>query len=114
MSAPTELNVDIYAGDDLTLTLTDTGADIVDLTGSTITFTVAETFGSATKKITKTTADSAEIEITDAANKIFDVKLVSADTANLSGNFALKVVITDVAGNDATSAVGRFRVLGGA
>ena len=78
------MNLSIILGNDkaIELTITDADDNIVDLTDGLLEFHVTDWRG--TEKILKTSADAAEIEITDAVAGEATLKFVPADTATLT------------------------------
>lgn len=105
------VNLEIVRGDNITWQMTtqniEDGLD-ANITGATLKFTVKADFNSAAV-IEKTT--SGGIVITDAANGIFQVSLVPADTSGLeTGGYVFDVEIT-LSGKVGTIAVGEIEIL---
>lgn len=95
---------DPYSGDDDPLEFTiyqPDGETPLDLTNMGVTWALGDRVSGPTH-VTKTTANTGEIAIVDAAGGRFDVLLDSADTADLSGSYYHEVEVTDVDDNDFT------------
>jgi len=105
---------EVFQGDDKTYELTvvdDADPPVaVAITGFTIKFTVKEFKTDTTNKIQKTTADAAEILITDGPNGLAEIYLVPADTAVLSGEFFYDIEVTNLSSKIYTIATGRFTI----
>lgn len=78
-------NIELYRGDSRTfkVTVKDENGNAVDITGASIKFSVKERIGDASYVFQKTSAQSSEITITDAANGEYEVYIVPANTQNL-------------------------------
>lgn len=79
----------LFLGSSKTLRVTvyDDDGTLLDLTGSTLFFTVRDNIGAVAAEITKTSADSAEIEILTQSGATLgqaDIKLVPGDTSALA------------------------------
>jgi hypothetical protein len=80
----------VTAGDNRTLSLVVTRSDVaVDLTGASLTFTAE---GPVTS-IAKSSADSAEIDITSAAGGLAEIYLLPADTSEVVKREDLDIVV---------------------
>jgi len=88
--------IDLARGTDRTLRLTVTEDGVaVDITDADLTFTVRVDLASATTVIQKTTADPAEIDLTDPENGIAEIYLVPTDTEDLAvGTYVYDVWMT--------------------
>lgn len=98
-----------WAGDDVTLsaTATNSSGSAVNLTGSTLEWTLTD---GRTERITKTT--SSGITVVTAASGTFTVSLDAADTADLeAGTYRHRATVTDGSSNVTTVLDGRARVL---
>jgi hypothetical protein len=99
------LPVDIWAGEDRTLTLAarDSANAPVNLTNKTVTFRVARPL-----------SDVAVFEKTgstiSASAGTFSVAIADSDTQNMSGDYRYTAYTTDGSGNIAVVCSGRFRV----
>jgi hypothetical protein len=99
----------LWAGDDVTLsaTATDSAGAAVNLTGSTLSWTLSD---GNVARVTKTTSDG--ITVTSAANGTFTVSLDTADTSDLeAGTYRHRATVTDASSNITTVLDGRARVL---
>lgn len=78
-------NVEIYRGDNRTfkVTVKDGDGNAVNIAGASIVFSVKEKISDAAYIIQKSSSVGSEITITDAANGIYEVYLLPADSQNL-------------------------------
>jgi hypothetical protein len=83
----TAQNFELYAGEDKTIEVT--VSDVVDLSGSTITYKMATTKGGASVVI-KTSAT----DITSTLN-VISIPLPASDTASLSGRYYYQITVVD-------------------
>lgn len=95
----------IYAGSSKTLRVTvyDDDSALLDLTGSTVYFTVRQSIGAATTEITKTSATVSEIEILTQSGTTLgqaDIKLVPGDTSALTIGLHFYDVWIELAGGE--------------
>jgi|GEM_PF-4150342 len=99
---------EMYSGDDQTIeiTVTDDAGDPVDLSGSELTFVIAED-GSA--EVTKATADG-DISITGANNNVATIQLDASDTDDLDGAYHIELQQTDSGNNVATLTRGTLSI----
>ncbi len=105
--------IDIFQGDNKTykLTVVDRNDAVVDISSSTIKFIVKKLLGDTTGLITKTTADAAEVLITDGPNGAAEIYLVPADTSSMErGEYEYDVEYTAVSGKKHTIIVSRFTI----
>lgn len=102
-------NFEMTAGDSKTLVVTVKDAEGVDvsITGATIKWHAARSFGK-TASITKTT--SSGIAITDGANGVFTVTLAGSVTESLVGNFYHEAEVTFSDGTVATVLFGTMKI----
>ena len=102
-------NFVMTAGDDKTLVVTvkDANGTAVNITGASIKWQCARSFGKASD-ISKTT--SSGISITDGANGVFTVTLTAANTESLRGNFYHEAQLTDSGGAISTVLFGTMKV----
>ena len=107
-------NVEIYRGDNRTFKVTckDGAGVAVDIAGATIKFSVKEKIGDAGYKIEKSNAQASEIDITDAANGVYEIYLLPADTQNLDiGSYEYDSQLTTAVGKVYTTVRGEFTIL---
>lgn len=81
---------DMVSGDDQTIRITVTDADgtAADLSGSTLTFVLANTSG---ETLVEKTSGGGAITVTGSDNDVAEVQLDSADTADLEGRFKMEL-----------------------
>lgn len=98
-----EQNFEIYSGDskNIIIIVTDDNENIIDLSGSTIKWALKKTVNSIENNIYKDTSNGG-IEITDALNGEFTVKLNPSDTEGLIGRFYHEAEVTDAIGSVST------------
>lgn len=104
-------NVEIYRGDNRTFQVTVKDGDgvAVDITGAAIKFSVKEEISDTDYEIQKTVGSG--ITITDAANGIYEVYLLPADTQNMGvGIYEYDSELTTAGGNVYTVVRGEFTV----
>lgn len=97
-------NGEIYQGNHKTLQLTITGTTD-DISGWTIYFTVKrnESDPDSEALIAKSTADAAEIKVTDGPNQQAEIYLLPDDTRELAaGTYSYDVKVVTDAGNEYT------------
>lgn len=102
----------IFAGDDTRLEFTVYKPDgtAQDLTGMDIVWGLGDR-PTSSPTLTKSTANTGEIDVVDAANGRFDVILVSSDTAGLAEKvYYHEVELTDANGNEFTVFEGNVRI----
>jgi hypothetical protein len=99
-------NFEIHAGDsrDIVVTVVDSQGGVVDLTGATIAWHLAQSARAAAPAVAKSLG--AGIAITDGANGVFTISLDPADTAALSGLYYHEAEVTDAAGHRSTVLTG--------
>lgn len=92
----------VRSGDKKTLTFTITdGADgtALDMTGKSLRFVLSKYDASrntfASPVVTKVSSDSAQITVNDALTSKYDVFLVAADTASLSGLYYYELEVVE-------------------
>lgn len=97
--AETGQDITIFAGNDVSieLTLYDAAGDALDLTGATLEWGMA-TLRATEATLLKTSADAAEIEITDAEGGLATVYLDAVDTAVLGGTYRHEVRMVGTSG----------------
>ena len=102
-------NFEMTAGDDKTLVITvrDANGNPVSITGASIKWQCARSFGKASS-ISKTT--SSGISITDGANGVFAVTLDDTDTESLVGNFIHEAQVTASDGSISTVVSGTMKI----
>jgi len=82
--------IKMYKGDneDIEITLVDENGDPIDLTGSSITFTVKENVADEEPVIQRKNeaagGDDSQIEMTDPANGIFEIHIIPENTSSLT------------------------------
>lgn len=115
--------VTFHAGDKQTLEFTVRDGDqaavsgvfpVFDLTGFTVQWALSR--GNTSRFITtadvlKSSAVTAELEVTDAVNGVLQVKLVGADTSTIFGEFYQELQVTDGASEKVVVAVGDVVIL---
>lgn len=97
MSVDSNGNITMPRGDDRTIevTVTDSAGSSVNLAGASIKFTVKKKATDSVNKFQLTSGDIAEIELTNPANGIFQVKLVPANTSGLDpGEYQFDIEVT--------------------
>lgn len=107
----TQQNIEIYRGDNRTflVAVKDGDGAVVDITGASIKFSVKEEISDTDYVIQKTVGSG--ITITGAANGIYEVYLVPADTQNIDvGVYEYDSELTTAAGNVYTLIRGEFTV----
>lgn len=104
-------NFVMTAGDNkiLVVTVRDANASPVNITGSTIKWQCARSYGKASV-ISKSTATDDGILITDGANGRFTVTLNADDTEDLVGNFVHEAQVTATDGTISTVLKGTMKV----
>ena len=109
--ADTGQDVTIYGGSTVAIDLTLFAADgtPLDITGSTLEWGMAPK-GAVDATVTKTTANSAQIQVTNAAGGLATVHLLPADTATLVGEYRHELRITDAGGNIETLLTGTLTI----
>ena len=102
-------NFTMTAGDtkQLVVTVKDADGDAVSITGSTIKWQCARSYGKASS-ISKTTTSG--IQITDGANGVFTVTINPSDTNSLVGNFSHEAEITFSDGTISTVLFGTMKI----
>lgn len=108
-------NYDLDASRDYELNLTivqEDGTTPLDLTGATIRWALLGRYSwSTTPLVQKTSADAAQIVITDAPAGEATVYINPADTVNLGGKACrYEVDVTDALGNESTVLTGNVQV----
>ena len=83
----------------ITFNVKDENGDIVDINGATINWKMRQ-YGEfyTTAVVSKSTAVSSEVLITNASTGTFKVFINANDTAGLAGKFVHQPIITDFAG----------------
>lgn len=99
----------------LIVTVKDSNDAVVDLTGATeITFAAAKLttkgFSTSTAITKKLSIGASEVELTDAANGEFTVKLVPADTTSLSGEYYYECEVIDSGSEVGTVLIGKLTI----
>lgn len=79
----------------IVVTVTNEMAQPVDLTNLVIVFVLKDHALSVTKLLTKDNADIGGVELSDAENGKFVVRLFPADSINLGGNYYYDIEIKD-------------------
>lgn len=103
---------EIFEGDDdnLEFTVTKSDGSALDLTNMTVVWGLGDS-PSGNPTLTKSTANTGEIDVVDAVNGRFDVLLVSSDTDGLGGaSHYHEVEITDTNDDDFTVFEGRLYI----
>lgn len=106
------MNISVYQGDDKTfrLAITDENDDVIDLTSSSLVFTVTDWRGNF--QFSKSSENSGEIDIIDAPGGIADIILLPADTSGLlTQKFIHYIKYTNPAGKIYTILQGQLDVL---
>lgn len=103
--AVTNQNASLYAGDNaiLNYAITDESGNPLDLSGSTLTYTISARDGFPAL-VTKTTGSG--IVVTDAVGGLLAVSLSSSDTTALQGMLWQQLVMTDSVGEISTLSTG--------
>lgn len=98
-------SLEVKSGDTLKLPITtvDSVGDPKDLTGATVTFTIARTVRS-TPVITKTLGDG--ITVAAPLTGVIDVVIDASDSDDLHGTYYFECEVIDLAGDKATVAFG--------
>lgn len=90
----------MFKGDDRTfrLTVKDQTCQIVDLTGSSLIFTVKAFATDPTPAIQKSSMVAGEIDIIDPVNGVAEINILPSDTANLeTGQYVFDIQLTTAA-----------------
>lgn len=108
MTLPTLANTELMAGDyhSLVVQLRDSAGEPVDITGYTVTWSLA-TSATAVAAVTKSTATSG-ITVTDASLGQLTIELLSSDTAPLSGAYYHECQLLQSDGKAFTMFRGKF------
>jgi hypothetical protein len=106
------MNISVYKGDDKTfeLEVTDQDDQVINLSGGELNLEVTDWRG--TSLFSKTSADPAQIEITDAEAGLADIHFIPSDTATSDpGLFIVYIKFTNSAGKIYTISQGEFQLL---
>jgi hypothetical protein len=102
--------IEVYQKNDrvLEVTVKDEDGAIVDLTGASLTFTVAS---GSTVKFTKTSQSGGGITIADAAAGVAEIEITNVDTNIDSGWYQYELLFVNAAGQRYTADAGRFGII---
>lgn len=101
----------MYSGDtkDVLVQVLDENNLIVDITGATIKWQVAQNTEPTTPILTKTTASG--IDIVDGESGLFQINLTTSDTASLSGKYYHEAQVTELNSDISTVMAGIMTIL---
>ena len=94
----------------LVVTVYDCDDEVMDITGSSISWIMQASILQGDPAIVKTTDDPAEIEITDGENGEFAIYLLPEDTENMGGWFYHEALLVDADDNESVVVTGRARI----
>jgi hypothetical protein len=105
-------NFSMYSGDDdeIAVSVVDDEGVAIDLTGATITWSLADSRG-GTVLVTKTSDTSAELSITSAAGGTFTIHLLATDTDDLAGVYYHEAQVEDSQGHKTTVLTGYAEII---
>lgn len=102
-------NIEFWSGDDfeIDMAVTDAGGDPLDLTGSTVRWGLASAYDPREVLLTKSSANSGEIAITNMTGGLCKVLLTSVDTSAFGGEpYIQEAEVIEPSGNSVTIMTG--------